>query len=224
MPPDYRDPEWLVARYHGDGWTQREMADACDVSPRTIRTWMHRHDVETRDLEGETHPLYGESRNEGVRERIAETMSGREFSEETRRRIAEANRGRTVDESTRREIAESLRGHTRSEETRRRMSESTAGPDNPNWQGGYSQRYGSGWATARERVLERDEACRHCGRGDGETTLEVHHIVPVREFREAADADVSDAHDESNLVTLCERCHPKADHGDLSFESGLEPP
>ena len=67
MPPKYRDADWLEARYHGDGWTRREMADACGVSPTTVREWMKRYDIETRDMESENHPLYGESRDESVR-------------------------------------------------------------------------------------------------------------------------------------------------------------
>ena len=224
MPPKYRNADWLEARYHGDGWTQREMADACGVSPTTVREWMKRHDIETRDLKGENHPLYGESRDELVRERISERMEGREFAEETRRKISEANKGREIEEDTKRKISESLTGHTRSDRTRRRMSESTAGPDNPNWRGGYSSRYGGGWATAREQALERDGACQHCGHDGGKTRLEVHHIIPVRRFRESPDADLKDAHELSNLVTLCKRCHPKAEHGKLNFESGVEPP
>ncbi|WP_442928671.1 HNH endonuclease, partial [Natronomonas sp.] len=54
--------------------------------------------------------------------------------------------------------------------------------------------------------------------------LEVHHIIPVRQFREADDADISDAHALSNLVTLCKRCHPRADHDKLGLEPGIEPP
>ena len=102
--PHYRDPEWLAARYRDDGWTQREIADACDVSPSTVRKWMDRHGIETRDIEGENHPLYGETRDESVREQIAETMENREFSETTRRKISEANRGRSVGADARRKI------------------------------------------------------------------------------------------------------------------------
>lgn len=224
MARNYKDPEWLDARYHGDGWTQREMAEACDVSPRTIRTWMDRHDIETREMAGETHPMYGEPRDDAVKERISEAMEGRVIDAEARRKIADANRGVPLDPETREKISDSLTGHVRSEEVRERMSESTAGPDNPNWKGGYSRRYGAGWGTARRRALERDGACQHCGATEAETRLEVHHIIPVREFREAPDADLADAHEESNLVTLCKRCHPKADHGKLAFESGIDPP
>ena len=185
---------------------------------------MDRHGTETCDIEGENHPLYGETRDESVREQVAGTMKNREFSEMTKRKIAEANRGRSVGADARRKTSESLAGRTKSERTRRRMSESTAGSDNPNWCGGYSPRYGPGWATARERALDRDGACQHCGHEGEETPLEVHHIVSVRAFRESPDVDLGDAHDRSNLVTLCKRCHPEADHGSLSFDSDAEPP
>lgn len=224
MAPDYHCESWLVEHYHEKGLTQREMADLCDVSPRTIREWMNRHEVETRDLEGEDHPLYGRQRDEAVKEQISETLSGREFDEATRRKIAAANAGRTLDPETRQKISESLTGLSRSAETRRKMSESTAGEANPNWRGGYSRRYGAGWGPVRRRVLERDGVCRHCGHDGSDYRLEVHHVIPVREFRTAESADVSDAHDAENLVTLCKRCHPKADHGDLEFTSGVEPP
>lgn len=224
MARAYRREAWLVEHYHEKGWTQREMADECGVSPRTIREWMGRHGVETRAVEGEDHPLYGESRDESVKERIAETLSGREFDDESRRKMSQAARGRTIAPDVRQRIAASLRGTTRTEDTRQRMSESSAGERNPNWKGGYSRRYGAGWATARRRTLDRDEVCRHCGHDGSDRRLEVHHIVPVRKFRRSSTSDVSEAHDLRNLVVLCRRCHPKADHGDLDLESGIEPP
>ncbi|WP_211311397.1 helix-turn-helix domain-containing protein [Halarchaeum salinum] len=33
----YRDADWLRKQYVERGRTQREIADACDVTPRTIR-------------------------------------------------------------------------------------------------------------------------------------------------------------------------------------------
>jgi 5-methylcytosine-specific restriction endonuclease McrA len=89
------------------------------------------------------------------------------------------------------------------------MSEATAGAENPNWKGGYSPRYGSGWAVARKRALDRDQVCQHCGHDGSDDRLEVHHIIPVREFREASKANLSDAHQLDNLVVLCQRCHPR---------------
>lgn len=224
MPEDYKREEWLHEHYHEKGQTQAEMADACGVSPRTIREWMDRHGVETRDVEGENHPLYGEERDEEVKQQISETLEGREFDEVTRRKISEANSGRSLEAETRRKISDSLHGISRSMKTRRKMSKSSAGEGNSNWRGGYSPRYGAGWTTARSRALSRDEECQHCGHDGSERRLEVHHVIPVREFRDAKTANVAEAHDLSNLVTLCRRCHPKADHGKLGFESGIEPP
>lgn len=90
----YRDPGWLEREYHDSGRTQKEMADECDVSPRTICDWMNRHDIETRDVEGENHGLYGEERDEETRQAISASLTGREYPEEWRERITEAQTGR----------------------------------------------------------------------------------------------------------------------------------
>lgn len=224
MPEDYKHEEWLYETYHEEGQTQAEMAETCGVSPRTIRERMTRHGVETRNLEGEHHPLYGRERDEAVKEKISETLSGRDFDRETRQKIADANRGRTLSSETRAKISETLTGTTRPESTRRKMSRSSAGESNSNWRGGYSRGYGAEWATARRRALDRPVVCRHCGHDGSEYRLEVHHVIPVREFLDSDDASLTDAHDLENLVVLCKQCHPKADHGQLGFDTGIEPP
>ncbi|PSP76610.1 hypothetical protein BRC86_01060 [Halobacteriales archaeon QS_3_64_16] len=66
--------------------------------------------------------------------------------------MSRARTGQTLSTEIRRRTSTSLTGITRSETTRRKMSESTTGPNNPNWRGGYSRRYGSGWTAARRRV------------------------------------------------------------------------
>lgn len=220
----YRDPDWLRRKYHDEGLTQAEIASECSVSPRTIRRYMTKFDIETRTLQGEQHPLHGTSRDPETREKIADTLSGRSLSEEWRERIARAHEGRTLPRDVRDKISESLTGHSRPEAVREKMSESTAGEENPNWRGGYSNYYGAGWSVARERVLERDEVCQHCGHDGSNRRLEVHHLVPVRVFRRAEEVSVEDAHQLSNLVLLCNRCHTKADFGLLEFESGVDHP
>ena len=224
MPPHYRDPEWLAARYRDDGWTQRKIADACDVSPRTIREWMDRHGIETRDIEGENHPLYGETRDESVRERIAETVEGRDFSEETRKRMSKSHVGNEVPESVRERISRALEGREKSAETRAKMSESRLGESNPNWQGGHTHHYGPGWNPARKAVNRRDEVCQNCGADDDEARLEVHHIIRVQEFIDAPGASRSEAHDMDNLILLCRDCHMNVHHGELKFETELQHP
>lgn len=220
----YRSGWWLERKYWDEGWTQAEIAEECGVAVQTIRRWMRRRGVETRELTGEDHPQYGTERSAETRAKISSTMAGREVSEEHRRRIAEGLRGRTIPESVRERIAESLRGRERSRATREKMSESTAGVRNPNWRGGYSRRYGSGWSVARRLVRNRDETCRACGHDGSERRLEVHHIVPVRRFRETDEASLADAHDPRNLVLLCRQCHRKADHSKLGFDGGVDLP
>lgn len=219
----YRNGWWLERKYWDEGLTQREIAAECGVSPRTIRTYMNEFGIPTRDVEGENHPLYGRSRADEVREKIPETLDGRDLSRETRERIADAHEGSQLPSEVREKISESLRGRSKSDATREKMSESTSGERNPNWRGGYSRRYGSGWSVAGERARERDEVCQHCGHDGSNDRLEVHHIIPVRRFRAAPDVPLEAAHSLENLVVLCRRCHRRADHGLLDIDPPENP-
>lgn len=53
MPPSkdrpYRDREWLRQKYVGERLSTYDIADACDVSQRTISYWVQKHDIEARD-------------------------------------------------------------------------------------------------------------------------------------------------------------------------------
>lgn len=218
----YRNGHWLETKYWGEGMTQKEIAEECGVSPRQIRTYMNRFDIPTREIRGENHPMYGRERTEEEKRKIAESLAGRSVSEETRQRISDAQEGRELSAEVREKISESLRGLTRPAETRRKMSESTSGERNPNWKGGYSRRYGAGWSVAREKVINRDEVCQHCGHDGSERRLEVHHIVPIRIFHGENHLSIEDAHHEDNLVLLCNRCHGKADHGQIEFDAPIE--
>lgn len=180
---------------------------------------MSRHGIETREPVGEHHGLHGEQRDEETKAKISETMQGREFPAPVRKRISEAQAGRELSEQTRDRISEALTGREKTRETRRRMSESSAGTQNPNWKGGYGERYGAGWNVARERALERDGVCLHCGEDGASLQLDVHHIVPVRIFRELSGFEVSDAHRLDNLVVLCKRCHALAEHDSIDVPS-----
>lgn len=213
----YQDGDWLREQYWEEGLTQKEIAAKCDVSVRTIRRHMKQNGIERRDLEGENHPLHGTTRSSGVKSKISDSLDGRTFSAESRKQMSESHQGNTIPESVRQKISESLTGSERSVATRRQMSESTAGPANPNWKGGYSRRYGPGWATARAQVQNRDEVCQQCGHDGSDRRLEVHHIVPVRVFRDDPERDLQDAHNLDNLVLLCRRCHGKVEHGTIEM-------
>jgi len=146
------------------------------------------------------------------------------MDEEWRNKIAEGHTGATIPKDVRERISDSLDGVAKSEETKRKMSEARRGEKNPRYVDGESGYYGSKWPFARRRAKERDKVCQACSADDTEARLEVHHIVPFNRFRQAEYVDVSEGHNLSNLVLLCQDCHMQAEHGDLSFESGIEDP
>ncbi len=87
------------------------------------------------------------------------------------------------------------------------ISKNRRGKDAPNWQGGATLSFGSRWPQVRKRVFDRDRVCQYCGEDGTETYLDVHHIVPRREFEV-----VDDANTLVNLVLLCRSCHKRAEH------------
>ena len=44
----YRDREWLVEAYHGQGQTLKQIGETCGVSPMTINQWLVRHGIPSR--------------------------------------------------------------------------------------------------------------------------------------------------------------------------------
>lgn len=224
MATRYRNGWWLEVKYHDEGMTQQEIGEVCGVSARTIRMYMKEFGIERRSVDGENHGLYGKERDEAVKEQISETLEGREFDEESRQKMAESKTGTTIPADVREKISQSLSGLQRDEETRQKMSESRRGEANPAWEGGNSGHYGPGWQSARATVRKRDEVCRQCGHDGSDRILDVHHIIPVRCFREADDAELEAAHRLENLVLLCRSCHVEAEYGGIGFESGIEHP
>lgn len=67
--------------------------------------------------------------------------------------------------------------------------------------------YGQDWSTQRDRARARDGyRCQHCGTPEGGRAHHVHHKNPVRAF-----SSHQQANQLSNLVTLCPRCHRRAE-------------
>lgn len=53
MPePKYRDEDWLREQYRESGRSMKDIADECDTYPPTIKRWLDRYDIETRDKAG----------------------------------------------------------------------------------------------------------------------------------------------------------------------------
>ncbi|UYN89886.1 MAG: HNH endonuclease [Anaerolineales bacterium] len=62
-----------------------------------------------------------------------------------------------------------------------------------------------GWVRLRLEIIERDRCCRVCG---STKRLAVHHVIPWR---------ISHDDSPSNLVTLCNSCHPRVESGLVSL-------
>ncbi len=76
--------------------------------------------------------------------------------------------------------------------------------------------YGPGWPALRSLVLQRDHyACQVCGAGENIEPLHVHHKVPLRSF-----ASLEQANRLDNLITLCSKCHRRAET-QVMIRSGL---
>lgn len=81
------------------------------------------------------------------------------------------------------------------------------GSNSAGWRGGRQKSRGSNWCQRAARIRARDEyRCRWCGiqQSEQEWTLSVDHVRPWREC-----ASEEEANADSNLVSLCRRCHGK---------------
>ena len=88
------------------------------------------------------------------------------------------------------------------------------GENHPRWMGGYDGYYGPDWPEQRLKAVVRDQSrCQVCDATPLElnSTLVVHHIQPMRRYKERYDGkEVFDrANRLSNLLTLCRHCHMK---------------
>jgi DEAD/DEAH box helicase domain-containing protein len=76
--------------------------------------------------------------------------------------------------------------------------------------------YGPNWPEQRDRARARDGyRCQNCGLPEGTNSHHVHHKTPFRTF-----ASYQKANQISNLVTLCPRCHRRAETA-VRIRSGL---
>lgn len=90
------------------------------------------------------------------------------------------------------------------------------GENNPNWRGGHADYYGPNWHRQARAARKRDGyRCQCCGitQKNGRRSFDVHHIVPFRTFGYIRDKNnnYEQANDLSNLITLCQQCHAKAE-------------
>lgn len=86
-------------------------------------------------------------------------------------------------------------------------SRTRVGPNATNWHGGHEPYYGANWRQQRRNARHRDGyQCRGCGVSEETLSrnLDVHHIVPFREFGRER---YKEANTLTNLISLCPTCH-----------------
>lgn len=87
------------------------------------------------------------------------------------------------------------------------QSENRTGENSYTWRGGYTAYYGPNWYIQRLKARKRDNyTCRSCGITEEELgrQLDVHHIVPFREFGLERYAEANEV---LNLICYCTSCH-----------------
>ena len=81
--------------------------------------------------------------------------------------------------------------------------------------------YGPDWPRIRDRVRARDGyRCQICSTLENGRQHDVHHKIPLRQFKTQNGIDLVQAHRLDNLVTLCSSCHRKAEQN-VRMRSGL---
>jgi len=199
---EYRDEEWLREKYIEEQMSMSDIAQECGVYHDTIRRWLIKNDISTREARPRPENLVTDKRltdPEWLREKyVKERMTAKEIAV-------------CLNCSTR-PVYYWLNKH--SIETR---STGDWGPptgeEHPRWNGGPA-RYGSGWTRSKKRsVRERDNrTCQdpRCSVTQAEhldergEKLHVHHL---RKARDVDDAEERNA--KENLITLCRNCHAR---------------
>ena len=151
------------------------------------------------------------------RANIGKANCGRKHTPETKKKMSDLAKARSPEFYKR--TSESLTGRIFTEEHKQKLSEAKSGmylrSENPNWRGGVSFiPYPLGWSkTFKEQIRYRDGyTCQICGMPEVENgkKLDVHHI----------DYDKANI-EESNLVSLCVRCHRKTNHNRKQWQEKL---
>lgn len=96
------------------------------------------------------------------------------------------------------------------------LSENVVGESHHQYREGETK-YRGAWWRIRRKALSRDEhRCQNCGVEKEEIGREpdVHHLKPVRAFDEP-----QDAHELSNMISLCRSCHRLAESGTIEVAS-----
>lgn len=100
-------------------------------------------------------------------------------------------------------------------------SENLSGENSHGWKGGKKSWRGASWKRQRRLALKRDNhICQHCGITEKKLgrCLDVHHLTPFREFGLERHEEANDLR---NLISLCQSCHQRAEHGVIPIQPYL---
>ena len=121
----YKDESWLREKYRDEEMSLEEIGDECNVSGETVRHWVDKFGIETRDS------------SEAVKKQWEDNDERRE------------QQAKTMMEKIRPEAPQIKHGEHRPE-TIEKMAEAKVGEKNPVWVGGYEGEYGHTWSRMRD--------------------------------------------------------------------------
>jgi 5-methylcytosine-specific restriction endonuclease McrA len=200
--PKYHKEKWLREKYVSEGLSTTDMADICGVNSKTIWYWLDKHDIETK------------SPAEVCRERNKQMYEHRLHHDEEWLYTRYVEESKTISEMAHEaecslaSISRMLHQHPDIEVHDRGPREDT---EHPLWYGRHETMWGRNWEQQRAKALELyGHRCGSCGSSESDVRrLNVHHVIPRREFRDGDDFDFEVANKVENLVPLCDRCHKR---------------
>jgi len=202
-PEELLDGEWLREQYHDLEKNAAEIAEMLECTEGTVRRWRDKHGIERRSMDDILRAKY-----------TPDVLLDKEWLREEY-----VNKERTA-----MDIADDLEctfitvsRWVREHGIEHRNYWTPSGTDHPEYKEDKDHpSYGPNWGRTAAAVRKRDDQqCQRCGMGDEEhkeqfgCSLTVHHITPLREFKQECGIDYSKANDESNLIALCLSCHGK---------------
>ena len=155
------------------------------------------------------HNRRGKKPTAETRRKMSEGHIGYVVTEETKKKISVAGAGHLVSKETRKKISNIHKGKLVSEVTREKLSRSHRMNNiesAKNWDKYHPYMLHYQYVRLQNRVKNRDHCeCVVCGKNK---RIAAHHIVPVRVGCKSRLCD-----HESNLITLCDSCHGRIEHG-----------
>jgi hypothetical protein len=168
----------------------------------------------------------------GIYKHISSGMKGKHHSKQTKKKLSGMNAGsmhpmygKQMSVETKEKISKKRLGFKFTKESIEKMKQShkglLAGEKHPNWRGGISRAYKTGYYSLKYKewrisVFERDHyTCMCCGKVGGYLTA--HHIKSFAHYPELRFSL-------SNGVALCEDCHKLTDNyrGKCSLKKKLK--